>query len=180
MRIAILPVLTVLLLPVSAGAASVQDQGFFDSLNKPGAVDAAVAPGLVTASRVDLIVAALEKAGFDVSVAKSESGAPRITSTDADRPFAIEFYGCNGGFDCAYIQFVSAWDLPKGIDAGKIAQWNGDHVWGVATRDGDNDPVLGLSVDLRGGVTPVNFADTVGLWADTLDDFKGYIGWDKQ
>jgi hypothetical protein len=50
----------------------------------------------------------------------------------------------------------------------------------AATRDGDNDPVLGLSVDLRGGVTPVNFADTVGLRADTLDDFKDYIGWGQQ
>jgi hypothetical protein len=180
MRTLALPMLAALLLPVAAQAASVQDQGFFDSLNKPGAVDAAAAPGLITGSRVDLIVATLEKAGFDVTVAKGDSGAPRISSTDTDRPFAIEFYGCNGGFDCAYIQFVAAWDLPKGIDAGKIAAWNGDHVWGVATRDGDNDPVLGLSVDLRGGVTPVNFADTVGLWADTLDDFKDYIGWGQQ
>jgi len=180
MRTIALPLLAALFLPAAAQAASVQDQGFFDSLNKPGAVDAAVAPGLITASRVDLIVAGLEKAGFDVTVAKSDTGAPRITSTDADRPFAVEFYGCNGAFDCGYIQFVAAWDLPKGIDAGKIERWNGDHVWGVATRDGDNDPVLGLSVDLRGGVTPVNFADTVGLWADTLDDFKGYIGWGQQ
>jgi len=40
--------------------------------------------------------------------------------------------------------------------------------------------VLSLSVNLRGGVSQANFADTVSLWSDTLDDFTSYIGWGKQ
>ncbi len=115
-----------------------------------------------------------------MTLAKGGDGAPQISSTDTDRPFAVEFYGCTGGLDCGYIQFIAGWDLKDGIDVAKVESWNGDHVWGQATRDADNDPVLGLSVNLRGGVTPENFADTVKLWADTLDDFKGYIGRSSQ
>ena len=177
---------TRLLLPLlllsgpALAAAPVQDLAFFDSFSKPGAADAAAAPELITGSRIGMIVAALEKGGFDITVVKNNDGSPQINSTDANRPFALEFYGCTSGFDCGYVQFVAGWDLPNGIDAGKIASWNGDHVWGAATRDADNDPVLALSVNLRGGVSQANFADTVGLWADTLDDFTSYIGWGKQ
>jgi len=173
--------LIVLLPPAAAiAAAPVQDQAFFDGFDKPGTVDAAAPPELVTGSRIGMIVAALEKGGFDVAVAKNGDGSPQINSTDKDRPFALEFYGCTSGFDCGYVQFVAGWDLPSGIDAGKIASWNSDHVWGAATRDTDNDPVLSLSVNLRGGVSQANFADTVSLWSDTLDDFTSYIGWGKQ
>ena len=148
--------------------------------NKPGAIDSEVAEGLITGSRVSLIVAALEKAGFEVEVTKDNAGAPKISSTDKEQPFSIHFYGCTDGVDCGYIQFLNGWNMKNGVTAVTIEQWNADQVWGQAFRDDEKDPWIGVTVNLRGGVTEANFADTVEWWAKVLQDFQDHIGWDKE
>lgn len=145
-----------------------------------GAVsDAPTASGLVSGSTMDLIVAALEKEGFEVEVTQTEDGSPKIESTDKEEPFSIHFYGCTDGKDCGYIQFVNGWDMKTGVSAVKVEQWNADKIWGQAYRDKDRDPWVAMTVNLRGGVSVENFADTVEWWAETMDDFSKHIGWDE-
>lgn len=145
-----------------------------------GAVsNAQTASGLVTGSTMDLIVASLEKAGFEVEVTQTDDGKPKIESTDKETPFSIHFYGCTDGKDCGYIQFVNGWDMKNGVSAVKVEQWNADQIWGQAYRDKDRDPWVAMTVNLRGGVTVENFDDTVEWWADTLDEFSKHIGWDE-
>lgn len=160
-------------------AAAADDQAdLIASFNKPGDVDSKVADGLITGSRIDLIVSALEKGGFEVEVTKAKDGQPQIASTDENHPFTIHFYGCTKeGFDCGYIQFVNGWNMDNGVTAVKIEQWNNNQVWGQAYRDDSKDPWIGMTVNLRGGVTQENFADTIEWWAKILDDFQEHIGW---
>ena len=164
---------------VAGGFATAAAADDYASYNKPGAIDAKVAEGLITGSRIGLIVAALEKAGFEVEVTKDKDGAPRIASTDKDQPFSIHFYGCTDGVDCGYIQFLNGWNMKNGVTAVNVEQWNSDQVWGQAFRDSDKDPWLGLAVNLRGGVTPENFNDTIEWWAKILQDFQDHIGWNN-
>jgi hypothetical protein len=153
-----------------AGASSVSDDS--DDANPPD--------GIITASTVPRIVKALQKGGFEVEVNKADSGAPLIESTDADNPFSVHFYDCDdNGKDCGTIQFVSGWNMKNGIDAVTIEQWNSDKIWGQAYRDKDKDPWIAVTVDLRGGVTEANFDDVVDKWADLLDKFSKFIGWDN-
>jgi hypothetical protein len=60
-----------------------------------------------------------------------------------------------------------------------IEQWNEDRVWGRAFIDPDNDPWIDLAVNLKGGVSPENFNDTVSWWWAVLRDFEEHIGWNK-
>jgi hypothetical protein len=162
-----------------AGVALAQDDPYAE-YNKPGAIDSKVPEDLITGSRVGMIVAALEKAGFEVEVDKTDSGAPRISSTSKEQPFSVHFYGCTNGMDCGYIQFLNGWNMKNGVTAVQIEQWNTDQVWGQAFRDDEKDPWVGVTVNLRGGVSVANFDDTVEWWARVLQDFQDHIGWDKE
>ena len=162
---------------LASGPAFADDYAEF---NKPGAVDSKVADGLITASRIDLIVAALEKAGFEVEVNKDSEGAPKISSTDKDQPFTVYFYDCTEGVDCGYIQFRNGWNMKNGTTAVTIDQWNSENNWGQAYRDSDKDPWVSVTVNLRGGVTQENFADTVEWWAKVMKDFEDHIGWNDE
>jgi len=135
-------------------------------------------PGIITASTTDRIVKALKKGGFEVELNKADSGAPLIESTDANNPFSIHFYDCTDGKNCGTIQFVNGWKMKNGISAVTIEQWNSDKIWGQAYRDKDKDPWLAVTMDLRGGVTEANFDDVVSKWADLLQTFAKFIGWD--
>ena len=134
---------------------------------------------LITGAHIDKIVAALEKAGFEVEVTETDDGKPKIESTDKEAPFSVHFYGCTDGKDCGYIQFVNGWDMKSGVSAVKVEQWNSEQIWGQAYRDKVRDPWVAMTVNLRGGVTVENFDDTVEWWADTLDEFSDHIGWDE-
>ena len=163
----------------TAGLVLAEDDPYAE-YNKPGAIDSKVPDDLITGSRIGLIVQALEDAGFEVEVNKDSNGAPRIASTDKEQPFSVHFYGCTDGVDCGYIQFLNGWNTTNGVTAVQIEQWNSDQVWGQAFRDEEKDPWLGLTVNLRGGVTQANFEDTVEWWAKMLQDFQDHIGWDKE
>jgi len=162
-----------------ASPALAEDAASPQGGDKAAVVADAGAAGLVTASSIDMIVAALEKANFEVEVTEDDSGRPRIESTDKEAPFSIHFYGCTDGEDCGYIQFVNGWDMKNGVSSVKVEQWNSDQVWGQAYRDKDRDPWLAMTVNLRGGVTVENFDDTVEWWSSILGDFSKHIGWDE-
>ena len=72
--------LLALSLVAAAGIGPALAADDYAEFNKPGAVDSKVADGLITGSRISLIVSALEKAGFEVEVNKDTKGAPRIAS----------------------------------------------------------------------------------------------------
>jgi hypothetical protein len=171
--------LAAMLLITATGSALSADDPYAE-YNKPGSIDAEVPDDMITGSRVGMIVKSLEKAGFEVEVGKDSKGAPKISSTDKEQPFTVHFYGCTNGFDCGYIQFLNGWNMKNGVTAITVENWNADQVWGQAFRDDEKDPWIGLTVNLRGGVTQDNFNDTVEWWAKVLQDFQDHIGWDKE
>jgi hypothetical protein len=137
------------------------------------------APNLITAASFDAIIEALEDKGFTVKLTADSDGDPLIESTADDAPFTVRFYGCTRNKDCEYIQFVSGWDLSDGVSLQVIEKWNEDRVWGRAFIDSDNDPWIDLAVNLKGGVTPENFNDTVSWWWAVMRDFEEHIGWNR-
>ena len=132
---------------------------------------------LITGTDTDQMVAALEKDGFKVKMSEDDQGDPLIESTDEDEPFTVHFYRCNDHHECDAIQFVSGWNLTDGITLAKIEAWNQNKVWGQAYRDDKNDPWIALAVNLKGGVSEANFADTVDGWRNIMRDFEKHIGW---
>jgi Putative bacterial sensory transduction regulator len=134
---------------------------------------------LITGQDTDQMIAALEKADFKVKLSEDDQGDPLIESTDDNEPFTVHFYRCNDHHKCDAIQFVSGWNLTDGFTLAKIENWNQNKVWGQAYRDDKNDPWIALAVNLKGGVSEENFADTVDGWRNIMRDFEKHIGWTK-
>jgi hypothetical protein len=148
---------------------------------KAGEGEADSAAELVTGTTIDLIVASFERNGLPVEVTEDSKGAPEFKSTKRDALFYVNFYGCNEeGDDCGYIQITAGWDLEHGITLAKIEKWNAEMLWGVAYRNQAKDPWLGMTVNLRHGVTIENLDDTVDLWRVIYDRFEDHIGWNEE
>ena len=81
--------------------------------------------------------------------------------------------------NCEYIDFQEGWDLKNGTTPDVIEQWNEDRVWGRAYIDTENDPWIDMPVNLKGGVTPENFDDTVSWWWSVIRDFEDHIGFNN-
>jgi hypothetical protein len=148
---------------------------------KAGQGEAASAAELVTGTTIDMIVASFERNGFRVEVTADSEGAPLIKSTDRGEPFSVYFYGCSDeGEDCGFIQITTGWNLENGITLAKIEEWNATKLWGAASRDDEKDPWLGMTINLRYGVSVENFDDTVDWWRVILDQFEDHIGWNEE
>jgi hypothetical protein len=132
---------------------------------------------LITGQDADMIVAAFEKSGFKVTLSEDDDGDPLLESTDEDEPFTVHFYRCNDEHQCDAIQFVSGWNLTDGISLAKIEDWNQQKVWGQAYRDKNKDPWIAYAVNLKGGVSEENFADTIEGWRNIMRDFEKHIDW---
>jgi hypothetical protein len=132
---------------------------------------------VVTGTTIDLIIASLQRNGFATELSTDSTGDPIIESTDQDKPFSVQFYGCTDGEDCTFIQFIKGWDMEDGITLAKVEEWNSSKVWGKAYRDDEKDPWLTMPVNLYGGVTVTNFDDTVDWWKVIVGQFEEHIGW---
>lgn len=132
---------------------------------------------LVTATTIDLIIASLQRNGFATQLTTDSTGDPMIESTDQDKPFSVQFYGCTDGENCTFIQFIKGWDLGDGITLAKVEEWNSSKVWGKAYRDDEKDPWLTMPVNLYEGVSIKNFDDTVDWWKVIVGQFEEHIGW---
>ena len=121
----------------------------------------------------------MEENGFQVELTKDKSGDPLIRSTDKQEPFSIQFYKCTDGKDCQFMQFISGWDMPNGVQLQTLQDWNSKKVWGQAYRDDKKDPWLALPVNLKGGVTAENLSDTIDWWKTLLKQYAEFIGWTK-
>jgi hypothetical protein len=144
-----------------------------------GGERASAGPDIITGSDFDAIVAAMEENGFQVELTTDKSGDPLIRSTDKQEPFSIQFYKCTDGKDCQFMQFISGWDLPNGVQLQTLQDWNSKKVWGQAYRDDKKDPWLALPVNLKGGVTAENLSDMIDWWKTLLKQYAEFIGWTK-
>ena len=57
-----------------------------------------------------------------------------------------------------------------------INTWNEDY-FGKAGLDALGDPYVTIELNIVGGVTQKNLADTLAWWETTLQDFTDFIGW---
>jgi hypothetical protein len=134
-------------------------------------------PTVLSEADPEVVLRALERAGFEGEIGKDSDGDPKVSSTDKAHPFAIHFYDCEEHAHCAYVQITQGWDLKKGSTIEKMQAWNADNVWGQAYLDDEKDPWLALTINFKGGVTPEYVDDMIEWWSVTSGDFEKHIGW---
>ena len=141
----------------------------------PATASPSATSGLVTADQLDVILAGAQLIG-DASLGETNDGEPQIEGTVDGINYFIWFYGCQSvrGDGCSSIQYSAAFNT-DGIASTTLNAWNRDFRYGSAYLLDDGTLVIQWSVNLDGGVSADNLADTMGLWRDTIDAFLGHF-----
>lgn len=113
----------------------------------------------------------MEKLGYDAALARDDYGDPiihgRISSTD----YSIQFYECEDGETCNSVQFVAETAPPADLSFEKINQANQRWRYARVSVAGATLRVQ-MDVNLDGGVSAVNFEDTLYVWRRLLERFE--------
>ncbi|MDP3493448.1 MAG: YbjN domain-containing protein [Hyphomonadaceae bacterium] len=128
------------------------------------------------------VVTLLQQKGMEANVESSneENEGDFVLSKFENINFWIHFTACDpDGTNCELIQFDAGFsfdddDRPLLED---INTWNEDY-FGKAGLDANGDPFVNIEINIVGGVTQKNLADTLSWWELTLQDFTDFIGWD--
>ena len=120
----------------------------------------------------------LQAEGYKALVTTDSEGDPKIDSGSHGVSWSIFFYGCTGSRNCRSVQFAAAFDMRDGISPEIINRFNRNKRYTRAYYDTEFDPFLEYDVNLDGGVSEANFADSLDIWNIILGDFIEEIGWE--
>jgi hypothetical protein len=133
---------------------------------------ALMAPG----ARADTLVTADDTAkileiarGFgSAELEVEEDGSPRIRARMGGQRYMVYFYGCEGGKDCASVQFWTYISAPADPYAA-ANDWNSRRRFGNAYIDREGDLSVTMDVNLWGGVSVKNLDDSFDWWRVILE-----------
>ncbi|WP_323036683.1 YbjN domain-containing protein [Pararhodobacter sp.] len=90
--------------------------------------------------------------------------------------YTITFLNCDDNDqNCTSLQFRAWWNSNGNYTADHMNQWNRDRRFSDAYLDSRNNPTIEFDVNLAGGVTAVNFDDTVQWWQAVLRQFQDMV-----
>ncbi|MEQ9145953.1 MAG: YbjN domain-containing protein [Parvibaculaceae bacterium] len=103
---------------------------------------------------------------------------PILNFTLADSKAVIYFYECGKtGKACEYLQLYVGWSMDNRPSYKVINDFNAAERFSQAYIDNEDDPVIEQWVTLEGGISDVNFINTVATFGLTVDKFEDTIGW---
>ncbi len=90
--------------------------------------------------------------------------------------YTVTFLNCNdANANCTSVQFRAWWNSDGAHTVDHMNQWNRDRRFSAAYLDGRGNPTIEFDVNLAGGVTAVNFDETVQWWQAVLGQFKDMV-----
>ncbi|MCB1472325.1 MAG: YbjN domain-containing protein [Rhodobiaceae bacterium] len=131
---------------------------------------------IVDATNPEMLVTIFQDLGYRARLTTDSQDDPLIEVKVSGVDTSVFFYGCTENKDCGQIQFRAAFNMNGKGSPAEMQAWNKDRLFGVAFLDSEFDPVIELAVNLRGGVSRDNLADTVDWWDVVLSQFKEHIG----
>lgn len=85
----------------------------------------------------------------------------------------LAFRDCDDrGANCTSVQFRAWWHSEGAHSLEAMNAWNRERRFGTAWLDHGGNATLSFDVNLAGGVTAVNFDDTLQWWLAALDAFR--------
>jgi hypothetical protein len=90
--------------------------------------------------------------------------------------YTISFHNCDDqDWNCSSVQFRAWWESNGSHTVGSMNQWNRDRRFSAAYLDARDNATIEFDVNLAGGVTAVNFDDTLQWWREVLSQFKDMV-----
>lgn len=138
-----------------------------------GSAVATPLPGGVTA---DEVAAILQAKGQVAKIGKDDEGDPKIHSGAEGSGFDVYFFGCNKGPRCTSIEFSVAYHVDGGLTLAQINDWNRKKRFGRAYLDSENDPFIGMDIDVEKGFSTEAIDNNIDTWNSVMGAFNQFIG----
>jgi hypothetical protein len=108
---------------------------------------------------------------------RAEDGNPGpVITAEIDGIFySISFLNCNTRTDCTSLQLRAWWESSNAHSIEAMNTWNRDRRWSAAYLDQDGNATIEFDVNLAGGITAVNFDDTMQWWDAVLREFRAEV-----
>lgn len=105
---------------------------------------------------------------------------PILNFTLANSKAVIYFYECGKtGKACEYLRLYIRWAMDDRPSYKVVNDFNAAERFSQAYIDDENDPVIEQWITLEGGISDVNFINTVATFGQTVDKFEDAIGWEN-
>ena len=98
---------------------------------------------------------------------------PMIRGQIGDKDYVIYFYGCTNGQNCTNVMFLAYWASDDFTDE-RMGDWNRKKRFGKAYLDDDGNPAVEMNVNLFGGISRTNLADTFDWWRLIMVEFAEF------
>ena len=90
--------------------------------------------------------------------------------------YTISFLNCDdAGLNCTTVQFRAWWNSEGSHTVDEMNQWNIDRRFSAAYLDDRGNATIEWDVNLAGGVTAVNFDDSLQWWHTVLREFRDTV-----
>lgn len=89
--------------------------------------------------------------------------------------YTISFLNCTNGQNCSSVQFRAWWRSEGDIPIEAMNDWNRERRFSDAYIDDRGNATIEFDVNLAGGVTAVNFDDSVQWWQAVLREFRSTV-----
>ena len=120
--------------------------------------------------------------GMDATVENRNEAAQGdyVLSKSGNVNFWVHFTACDpDGTNCEIIKFDAGFSYADPDDRPvleDINTWNEDY-YGKAGLDPNGDPFVMIELNIVGGITEKNLADTLIWWESMILDFTDFINW---
>jgi hypothetical protein len=130
--------------------------------------------GMITGLDIDRIAEIARPYGAAERQPDDEDG-PWIRADMEGTVYTISFLNCTNATNCTSVQFRAWWNSEGAHTVEMMNQWNRDRRFSDAYLDNRGNATIEFDVNLAGGVTAVNFDDTVQWWQAVLREFRSTV-----
>jgi hypothetical protein len=131
--------------------------------------------GMVTGLDVDRVVQIARAYGPAERRLDDVEDGPWIRAEMDGIIYTISFLNCTAGTNCTSAQFRAWWTSDGAHSVEEMNRWNRERRFSAAYLDSNNNATLEYDVNLAGGVTAVNFDDTLQWWQAVLIEFRDTV-----
>jgi hypothetical protein len=130
--------------------------------------------GMVTGMDIDRIAQIAGAYGPATRQPDDDQG-PWIRGEMDGTIYTISFLNCQNGANCTSVQFRAWWNSEGAHTLEMMNDWNRQRRFSDAYLDSRGNATIEFDVNLAGGVTAVNFDDTVQWWRAVLREFRSTV-----
>jgi hypothetical protein len=130
--------------------------------------------GMITGMDIDRIAQIASTYGPAARQPDDDQG-PWIRGELDGTIYTISFLNCQQATNCTSIQFRAWWNSEGAHTLEMMNDWNRQRRFSDAYIDSRGNATIEYDVNLAGGVTAVNFDDTVQWWQAVLREFRSSV-----